>query len=54
MLPFLALAALHFRYRETHPTLRPGVAWTILPWLAFVLMVAVGAYQAGLALQLWS
>ena len=54
MLPFLALAALHFRHRETHPMLRPGVAWTSFLWLAFASMLALGAYQAGLALRLWS
>jgi hypothetical protein len=53
MLPFLALAALYLRYRLTAESLRPGFAWTVLLWVAFVSMAAVGLYQFGQQLALW-
>jgi Mn2+/Fe2+ NRAMP family transporter len=45
MLPFLALATLHLRFREVDPRLRPGAAWTALLGLSVLAMVAAGAYQ---------
>lgn len=45
MLPFLAFAALYFRYRQVDERLRPGIVWTGFLWLAAVAMGAVGAYQ---------
>jgi hypothetical protein len=45
MLPFLAFAALYFRFRQTDSALRPGVAWTACLCLSAVSMAAVGAYQ---------
>jgi len=45
MLPFLALAALYFRYKRTDAALRPGAAWTSGLWLAALSMTAVGGYQ---------
>jgi Mn2+/Fe2+ NRAMP family transporter len=45
MLPFLALAALYFRYRRTASALRPGGTWTFCLWFATAAMSAVGAYQ---------
>ena len=53
MLPFLAFAALYMRYRLTAASLRPGVAWTLLLWVAFASMAAVGLYQFGRQLALW-
>jgi hypothetical protein len=45
MLPFLAWAALHFRFRETEPALRPGILWTVCLCLSAVAMAALGLYQ---------
>jgi Mn2+/Fe2+ NRAMP family transporter len=45
MLPFLAAAALYFRFFQIDPPLRPGNAWTTLLAIATACMVAVGAYQ---------
>jgi manganese transport protein len=45
MLPFLAFAALYFRYKRTDPALRPGAAWTFCLWVATIAMSAVGVYQ---------
>ena len=45
MLPFLAFAALYFRYRQVDERLRPGIVWTGFLWLAALAMGAVGAYQ---------
>ena len=53
MLPFLAFAALYLRYRLTAESLRPGFAWTLLLWIAFASMAAVGLYQFGQQLTLW-
>jgi manganese transport protein len=53
MLPFLAFAALYLRYRLTAESLRPGFVWTLLLWVAFASMTAVGLYQFGRQLALW-
>jgi len=45
MLPFLAGAALYFRYRRTPPELQPGAAWTVGVWVAALSMAAAGIYQ---------
>jgi Mn2+/Fe2+ NRAMP family transporter len=45
MLPFLAWAALHFRFRQTEPALRPGALWTVCLCLSAVAMAALGLYQ---------
>ena len=45
LLPFLGLAALHFRYRRTAPELRPGTAWTAALWFAVVVLMLGGLYQ---------
>lgn len=45
MLPLLAGLALHLRHARTAPDIRPGMAWTFCLWIAFIAMVAVGAYQ---------
>ncbi|HWN94138.1 MAG TPA: Nramp family divalent metal transporter [Methylomirabilota bacterium] len=51
MLPFLALAALYFRYKRTEAALRPGFAWTTCLWLAAFAMCAVGGYQLVTTMQ---
>ena len=53
MLPFLAFGALYLRYRLTAASLRPGLTWTLLLWIAFASMTAVGLYQFGRQLTLW-
>jgi Mn2+/Fe2+ NRAMP family transporter len=53
MLPFLAFGALYLRYRLTAESLRPGFVWTLLLWIAFASMTAVGLYQFGRQLTLW-
>jgi manganese transport protein len=53
MLPFLAFAALYLRYRLTAERLRPGPAWSLLLWVAFASMTAVGLYQFGRQLGVW-
>lgn len=45
MLPFLAGAALYFRYQRTPPELRPGGAWTVCLWISALSMAAAGIYQ---------
>lgn len=45
MLPFLALAALYFRYRRTDPRLRPGLVWSLCLWAAVLALAAAGGYQ---------
>lgn len=45
MLPFLAGAALYFRFRRTEPGLRPGRLWTGALLLASLAMAAAGIYQ---------
>ncbi|MEW6159202.1 MAG: Nramp family divalent metal transporter [Verrucomicrobiota bacterium] len=52
MLPFLAFAALYFRYCRIEPALRPGAVWTFWLWIAAVAMAAVGGYQVMTKLQL--
>jgi hypothetical protein len=51
MLPFLALAALYFRYKRTDTALRPGFAWTTCLWFAAFAMCAVGGYQLVTTMQ---
>jgi Mn2+/Fe2+ NRAMP family transporter len=45
MLPFLALAALHFHYFQTDPALRVGRVFTVCLLLSAVAMSAAGVYQ---------
>ena len=45
MLPFLAAAALYFRYQKTDPPLQPGNAWTVFLWISALAMGSVGLYQ---------
>ena len=45
MLPFLAIAALYFRFRKTDAPLRPGNTWTGLLLFAAFAMMAAGVYQ---------
>ena len=45
MLPFLAGAALYFRYRRTPPELQPGMLWTVCLWISALSMAAAGIYQ---------
>lgn len=47
MLPFLAGAALYFRYRRTDKRLAPGRVWTVFLWFAALSMGAVGIYKVG-------
>lgn len=45
LLPFLAGAAIYFRYRRLDPELRPGPLWSALLWLSALCLGAAGAYQ---------
>jgi manganese transport protein len=45
MLPFLALAALHFRFFQTDPALGVGRLFTVLLVLSSVAISAAGVYQ---------
>lgn len=45
LLPFLAFAAVYLRYRRTDPALAPRSIRDVFLWIAFVSMLAVGAYQ---------
>ena len=45
MLPFLAGAALYFRYKQTDKPLQPGKLWTALLWVSALAMAAVGLFQ---------
>ncbi len=52
MLPFLAGAALYFRYRRTEPALRSSRLGAVFLWIAALCMAAVGFYQLADRLQL--
>jgi manganese transport protein len=45
LLPFLAGAALYFRYRQLDAELRPGAVWSGFLWLSALIMAAAGLYQ---------
>lgn len=45
MLPFLAFAALHFRFFQTDPALRPSLAFTASLLVAALAIAAAGLYQ---------
>ena len=45
LLPFLAGAALYFRYRKIDADLRPGRTWTFFLWLSAASLTAVGLWQ---------
>ncbi|MEQ1861224.1 MAG: Nramp family divalent metal transporter [Chthoniobacteraceae bacterium] len=45
LLPFLAGAAIYFRYRKLDPELRPGALWSAFLWLSAICMAVAGAYQ---------
>lgn len=45
MLPFLAIAALYFRFKHTDAPLRPGTPWTAMLWFAAIAMMTAGVYQ---------
>ena len=45
MLPFLSIAALYFRYKQTDKPLQPGLAWTVFLWISALAMAAVGLFQ---------
>lgn len=45
ILPFLAGAAVYFRFQEREPALQPGLLWTTFLCLAALAMTAVGIYQ---------
>ncbi len=51
MLPFLAFAALHFRFRQTEPALRPGGAFTACLGLSALAVSAAGLYQVAQQLR---
>ena len=45
LLPFLAFAAVYFRYRRTDPRLAPGRVWSVGLWVATMALVVAGGYQ---------
>jgi Mn2+/Fe2+ NRAMP family transporter len=45
MLPMLCFAALYFRYRGTHPGLRPGIFWDFGLWASSLVLAAVGGFS---------
>ena len=45
MLPFLSIAALYFRYKQTDKPLQPGLTWTVFLWISALAMSAVGLFQ---------
>jgi len=45
MLPFLAGAALYYRFRGTPAGLQPGLVWTILLGISALCMAILGGYQ---------
>jgi manganese transport protein len=51
MLPFLAGAALYFRYRKTHPRMRPGAWWTLALWISAAALALAGAYQLSVVVR---
>lgn len=53
MLPFLGMAALYFRRRQTDPAIRSGPASGLCLWIAAACMAAVGIYQIADQLRKW-
>jgi Mn2+/Fe2+ NRAMP family transporter len=51
LLPFLAGAALYFRYRHLDAGLRPGPVWTMFLWLSALAMAAAGIYNLMVEIQ---
>jgi manganese transport protein len=51
LLPFLAGAALYFRYRHLDADLRPGRLWTTFLWLSALAMAAAGIYNLIVEIQ---
>lgn len=51
LLPFLAGAALYFRYRHLDAELRPGRLWTTFLWLSALAMAAAGIYNLIVEIQ---
>ena len=45
MLPFLSIAALYFRYKQTDKPLQPGTVWTVFLWISALAMSGVGLFQ---------
>ena len=45
MLPFLSIAALYFRYKQTDEPLQPGTVWTVFLWISALAMSGVGLFQ---------
>ena len=45
MLPFLSIAALYFRYKQTDEPLQPGTVWTVFLWVSALAMSGVGLFQ---------
>lgn len=45
LLPFLAGAAIYFRYKKLDPELRPGRLWTAFLWLSAISLTAAGFWQ---------
>jgi manganese transport protein len=53
MLPFLGVAALYFRRRQTDPAIRSGPAYGLFLWIAAACMAAVGIYQIANQVRKW-
>ena len=44
LLPMVAFAALHFRFRQCHPALRPSRFWDLMLVVAFLAFTVIGIY----------
>ena len=44
ILPMLGYAVLYFRYRQSHPSLRPGPLWDLMLWLSFAGFLLASGY----------
>jgi Mn2+/Fe2+ NRAMP family transporter len=54
LLPFLAGAALYFRYKRTDARLAPGRWWSFCLWVSALALMTAGGYQVwSLAAGLW-
>jgi hypothetical protein len=51
MLPFLAFAALYFRFLQTDPALRPSLAFTACLLVSALAIAAAGLYQVAQQLE---
>ena len=51
MLPLLCLSAVYFHHRRVDPHLKSSGLWTLLLWVASLLMMAAGVFELSTRIQ---